>query len=218
MRRSPRPYTARVPRLWIVCAALLVTGLLAPPAGAQTPLTAERFALLDAIYTTTMAVTKNTASAEDFAAARAACRALDGADPFLGPLRTACNASIKMLKPVDAFANCGTPVGCLRTARRARIAVNEAIRAARAANTAVDAAGLVDGCRRELRTNQSEMRLLERVRSLLALVQRVLTTGSPTLGRRVQRDADAVDRLADQQPSGARKRKQFRAACAPPPA
>ena len=212
-----RPYTARVPRLWIVCAALLLTAVLAPPASAQTPLTAERFALLDDVYTATIALADRP-SAKDFSAARAACRALDSADALLGPLRKACTAGIKMVKPIDEFARCRTALGCLRSARRARIALNDGIRTARAANAAIDAAMLVGACRRELRASKAELRVLERMRSLLRLVQETLVTGSPTLARRVRREADAVDRLAAKQPSPARERKLFRAACAPPAA
>ena len=192
--------------------------MLAPPAGAQTPLTPERFALLDTVYTTTIAVDADNASAQDYAAAHAACRALDSADPLLGPLRRPCTAGAKMFKALNAFSACAMPPGCLRSARRARVALTEAIRLARAANTAVDAAGLVDGCRRELRASQGELRLLERLRSVLGLVQQTLATGSRKLGRRLLREADVIDRLVAQQPSPARQRKQFRAACAPAPA
>jgi hypothetical protein len=205
-----------VPRLRIGCVALFLAAVLAPPASAQTPLTPEQFALLDTVYTTAVAAGDDP-SAQDYAAVQAACRALGSADP-LASLRRSCAAEIKTGRALTAFTACGTPLGCLRSARRARLALTEAISRTRAANTAVNAAGLVPACRRVLRTSQAELRLLERLRSFLGLVQQTLTTGSRTLARRVEREADAVDRLSDQQPSAARKRKQFRAACAPPPA
>jgi len=119
---------------------------------------------------------------------------------LLGRLRKGCTAGSKLTKPIHALARCRTALGCLRSARLARIALNEGIRTARAANAAIDAPMLVDACRRELRAGAAELRLLERMRSLLRLVHETLVTGSPTLARRVQRDAEAVDRLAGKQP------------------
>ena len=49
------------------------------------------------------------------------------------------------------------------------------------------------------------------------LFQRAGTTGSRTLFRRLDREADAVVRLSAAQPSAARERKTFRSACAPSP-
>ncbi len=205
-----------MPRLWTLCAVLLLGAVLAPAAaGAQTPLTPTQFALIDDVYTTTIPLSK-TPSARDFAAARAACRALDSADPLLGPLRKACTASVRLVKPINDFTNCRTAVGCLRTARRARIELTAFIAHVRAMNVAIDAAKLVPGCREELRASKADLRYFERTRKVLRDLQEAIVTGSEKLARRVQREGNALDRLAAKQPTATRERKTYRAACAPP--
>jgi len=216
IRARRRPYTARVRQLWIVCAALLLGALLTPAAHAQAPLTPAQFAAIDGIYTTQIPLSKDKPSTRSFADARAACRALDSADPLLGPLRKACTASVNLVRPINEFTACRTALGCLRSARRARIALTEHIGRLRAMNVAVDAAMLVDGCRNELRASRTDLRYLERTRALLRLLQEALVTGSPKLARRVEREGKALDRRAAKQPTATRERINFRAACTPP--
>ena len=208
-----------MPRLWIVCAALLLGAALAPAANAQapqTPLTPAQFAAIDAVFTTQIPLSREKPSAKHFAAARGACRALDSADPLLGALRKACTASVDVVKPINQFAACRSALGCVRTARRARIALTTFIPTLRAMNKVVAASTLDDACADALRTSHAELRYLERTRALLRLLQEALLTGSPALGRRVQREGTALDRLAAKQPTATRERLTFRAGCAPP--
>lgn len=200
--------------------AILLGAAFAAPAGAQAPvtlLTPAQFAALDAVFTTQIPL-ESTASAREYADARRACRALDSADPLLGPVRKACNSVLAVSRTADAFAACRTPLGCLRTARAGRIAITELLPKLRAMNRAIDAARLVPDCRTELRASKSDLRGFERIRAFLRLFQEASITGSPTLARRLDREAAALGRLSATQPSGSRERRQFRAACAPPPA
>lgn len=199
---------------WFLCAALLLSGCLAPPAGAQTPLAPAQFAAIDAIYTSQLALERKISS-ENFANARTACRGLDSGDPLLNRFRRDCSASLAVAKSLDAFADCKTALGCLRTARAARIELTGFLSSLRTLNRAIDAAMLVPACRGELRASKSDLRFFERTRDFLRLFQEVAITGSPVLERRLDREAAALDKLADDQPSSARELKRFRAACAP---
>lgn len=202
---------------WLVCTVALLGAVFAPAASAQTPLTPAQFAALDAVYTTQSKLDGKT-SVKDYAAARSACRGLDSADPLLGATRKTCIASVSASKASDAFAACRTAVGCLRTARATRIEFTELLGLLRAMNRAIDAAMLVPACRGALRATKAELRFFERTRDFLRLFQELAITGSPRLERRLDREAAALDKLADDQPSSARERQRFRAACAPAPA
>lgn len=204
---------------WLLsCAlAIVLAAATAPAAGAQTPLTPTQFAALDGVYTTQIALEGKT-SAQDYAAARSACRSLDSSDALLNPFRKTCTAALSVSKAVDAFAACKTALGCLRTARAARIELTELLGLMRTMNRAIDAARLVPACRSELRASKADLRYFDRTRAFLRLFQEVSLTGSPRLARRLDREAAALDRISDKQPSTARERKRFRAACAPAPA
>ncbi len=191
---------------------------LPAPAGAAVPLTPERFAALDALYTSSLPFDREHQSAKQLAAARAACRALDGDDPLLGPIRRACTVDLRTVKSMNAFASCRTPLGCLRTARRARIDMSELLSLARRTNAAIDAAALTPSCRSALRAKKDEIRMATRARDMMMLFQRAATTGSRTLFRRLDREANTIIRLSAAMPSAARERKVFRSACAPLPA
>lgn len=200
----------------VVLAALLLAAVLAPAAAAaQTPLTAAQFTALDGVYTVQIKYDDDE-SAKAYAASRAACRMLDSGDGLLSALRKACSTSLASGRAANAFSKCRTPLGCLRTARRARIAFTAAIAVLRAMNRAIDAAMLVPACRGELRASKSDLRYLERTRDFLRLFQDAATTGSPRLASRLEREAKALGRVSRDDPSAARERKTFRAACTPP--
>lgn len=194
-----------------------VIGCLALPAAANAAgtLTPMTFAAFDAVYTTSIPLERGTPTAGQYGAARAACRGLDAADPRLGFNRRACTASAGMLKGLTAFERCRTPLGCLRSARTARMQASELIGFARRSNVEIDALMLVPKCRSSLRTSQKDLGSLIRMRDLLRLVERVSMTGSPRLLSRLEREADALDRLLASTPTTARERKLFRVACAP---
>ncbi len=204
-----------MPRLLGVLAVLFASALVPAAASAQTPLTPERYAALDAVYAAAVALDADDASTVDLAAVRQSCRTLDSADPLLGPLRKSCTASYTFAVAFEAFGDCASRASCRRTARAARTAVNEAIRLTRAANAAIRAATLVSGCAGVLRSDRADLRLLERFRAFLRLAQRALDSRSPALGRRLIREGKAIDRLAAKVPSAAREREDFRAACDP---
>ena len=71
--------------------------------------------------------------------------------------------------------------------------MSEILSLARRTNAAIDAASLMPSCRRALRAKKHELRLATRARDMLMLFQRAGTTGSRTLFRRLDREADAVD-------------------------
>ncbi len=210
---------ARVRRsLPILLGVLLACAAVPSPAAAAVALSPERYAALDALFTSALPFDRARQSAKQLAAARSACRALDAADPLLAAIRRSCRVELRALKSMDAFGGCRTGLGCLRTARAARIDMSEILSLARRTNAAIDAASLMPSCRRALRAKKHELRLATRARDMLMLFQRAGTTGSRTLFVRLDREADAVGRLSAAQPSAARERKVFRSACAPSPA
>lgn len=73
---------------------------------------------------------------------------------------------------MDAFGSCRTGLGCLRTARAARIDMTEILSLARRTNAAIDAASLMPSCRRALRAKKHELRLATRARDAHALPAR----------------------------------------------
>ena len=85
----------------VLCSLPILLGLLVAcvalpaPAGAAVALTPDRYAALDALYTSSLPFDREHQSAKQLAAARAACRALDGDDPLLGPIRRSCTVDLR---------------------------------------------------------------------------------------------------------------------------
>ena len=202
----------------ILLGLLLACAALPSPASAAVALTPERYAALDALYTSALPFERARQTTEQVAAARGACRALDAADPLLAAIRGSCTVDLRAVRSMDAFSNCRTGLGCLRTARAARIDMSESISFARRTNAAIDAATLMPSCRTALRAKKHELRLGTRMRDMLMLFQRAAMTGSRTLFRRLDHEADVILRQSAAQPSAARQRKIFRSACTPSPA
>ena len=192
-----------------------VAPAVAPAQGGLTP---EQFAAVDRTLSSFIALEERSASAAAFAASRAACRAIASADPLLGPYRQACTASVKAAASASASADCVGRAVCLRRVRRTRLEMTNFIARVRAFDAVLGASSLPTGCKQTLRSSKAQLRLFGRQRDFWGLLERAIKTRSPTLFRRVDREGIALDRLAADQPSAKRERKNFRAACAPAPA
>lgn len=202
--------------LRVVIAALAFGAALPAAAQAQVPLTPERYAALNAAISTIVVLDQRNPSSADYASARAACRAMDSADPLLASQRRTCNSTVKFVKALRAFNGCSSIASCAKRARPARIAVNALIRDSREANADAKTAMIVTGCYRELRTTKTALRQFERFRGYFRSFQRLAKTRSPRVARRLLRQENAINRAMGDSRSAARIRNDFRKACRPP--
>lgn len=194
----------------ILTLGAVVTSLAAAvPAHAQAPdpLSAARYAAIDAVNTVFASRTADTAEA------RRVCDALDRSDRLLAIRRKECLMMLKASLDTHAlFHECRTALACSRVARRLATELDELITDRRAANRIIDADVPAGPCHTEMRRSAAALRSVETLRDGLRLLARGLRTHDHVLTRRAKR------RLAhggggDETPG--QRRDRFRQVCAP---
>jgi len=204
----------------VVAAALCVAMLAGAAAGthAQAPgaLPPARYAALDAVYVASLPLDGQPTPAQE-AELRRVCEALDRSDRLLAALGGSCLRSLEAIAPARAYARCETRRGCLRTARRLRIALSRSIADARAANEVVAQEVPAGACRTELRSSKALLGSLEALRDGLRLLERGLRENRRTIIRRAESRIARAGAALDDQATAAQSLEIFRGVCAPAP-
>jgi len=223
MSHGPDAHAGRRPRALLVLLATLallaIAALtaLARDARAQDagPLSPERFAALDTLYVSSIALEAGTATIAD---GRRVCQALNRADRLLARYAAVCRSSLKVSSAVEAFGACTSRRGCGRTARTVRMALTRYIADVRASNAVVAVEVPLGPCRTELSASRSLLRSFTKLRDGFKLLERGTRTRSDTVVERAMaRILDASEELA-QLPTAAQSRETYLRVCAPTPA
>lgn len=198
-------------------AVLLAIGLLAFPAAAvyaqsepAQPLTPERYAPIDAVYTAGIGLSSRRVTKAKIGAATAACEGLSADDALLGPLRKSCSATVAASTTSLAFGRCASPEACRRDSAQLREALTAVVATSRTANRAIRASVTDRECRAQLRTTAAELQAARRTIAGLRTLELALRTGS---SRDLERANDRLSAVGTEKVSATRERRRFRAAC-----
>ena len=160
--RSPARGTRRVRSGWITLVVLTGVATLAPSAVAAPPLTAERYAGLDAVYQAFEALDENAKDLEAaFAPARKACDQLDSSDLLLGAARAQCRSLLTLILLDDP--PCQNRTRCLVQFREVRRLTERVIADSRELNAAIENVVGTKRCRVFLRSDRQEIAGFERL-------------------------------------------------------
>jgi hypothetical protein len=208
-----------VQRLVLALIAVALWAALSSTAIAQTTLTTPQYGALDAAYTGFVSIdSARVARIVAYKHARAACGALDSADPLLGPYRHQCTANIDLLADAADFFRCPSRTLCMRRARRSRHAAGELVARTVATNAAVKSAGLASACAAALRTTKAELHVTRHLLDFFHLSELVFPDSAPWQRNRLLLLGRDIDPRGTREAAALHRRTAFRAACAPPAA
>lgn len=218
------------PRLAVLVAAVVLTGLAQTGCGGEGPgsasgLGAERFEALEAIYearlpldqvedAATSAQIREVGAIYSEVAVECERLATDDADKLLTAMIERCPLAAELGEGVTDSRLCGSRRECLTAVRALRARTARAVPAAREVDRELKAAKVSYRCRKVLRTSKDQYAALRHFRNALAEFERGLKNRSlKTLRRAGERLAKITDD-DDEATSVARDLKRFRRACA----
>jgi hypothetical protein len=199
-------YNRRI--LCFVVAFVLATATL-PSAARGEGLSALRFQAIDNAYTALIPLDKERTSATEYAAAHAACDALDASDRLLGAFKPVCASSVRGAQAAEVLGDCNGRRSCLTALRSLRRTIVRSLSRQRRFDRAVNAIVTASACRRSLRSSARDRRSARQLLSVLKDLEVALDTGS---ARRL-REAERKIERADTGLSTRTQRRRFRAAC-----
>lgn len=193
----------------VTAVVTLVLALTAAPALAK-GLPAERYRALDSVYTAFVAFDGGIQSPALVTRTARTCARLDRRDGLLGPLRTACLATVRFGRATLGL-RCPTRPACRTQVAEVINATSAVIDSSRAGNRAIARYGVTMRCKYALRTTAEELKSLSAYREAYRVLGRALQSGS-------QKEIDRAQRLLleirlDDGLTGAQERTRFRGAC-----
>lgn len=162
-----------------------------PPAGPK-PISAARYAKLDAALAAQRKLDARAPSAADLRRARRACDALGTADPLLKALRGTCLKLTGAIRATAAVSSCPTRSACRRALGDIAPAFADWAAASHRQTRAVDRLVKDQGCRTALRVSRSDLKLLDRVAPAFRAVIKASRTSDRADDARAEKRLDAI--------------------------